>query len=195
VNGSKTTIFTVSELAITVDSQAGERRFVVYAVDHSTRSLDEFVGLLKKYAIEQLVDIRTVPRSRHNPQFNQDILEESLHLRQVSYQHLKELGGLRHAHIDSVNTGWRNASFRGFADYMQTPPFAAAIERFTKIAQEQTTVIMCAEAVPWRCHRSLVGDALVVRGVEVRDIFSQVSMKLHALSPLAKVQETKLYYP
>jgi len=178
-----------------VEPQVAERLLAVFTVGHSTRSLDEFIGLLKSYAIELLVDIRTVPRSRHNPQFNKDILEEVLPLHRIRYLHLMELGGLRHTHVDSPNTGWRNASFRGFADYMQTPLFASAIDRLIDLAREQTTVIMCAEAVPWRCHRSLIGDALVVRGIEVRDIFSQVSVKPHSLSTLAKVQGALVYYP
>src|SRR5512138_2813303 len=122
----------------------------VYTVGHSTRGLDEFVLLLRAYGIERLVDVRTIPRSRHNPQFNMETLGPALRSRRIGYRHMKALGGLRHARADSVNAGWRNASFRGFADYMQTPEFDAALERLVALASEKITAIMCAEAVPWR---------------------------------------------
>lgn len=167
----------------------------IYTVGHSTRSFDEFVELLRAYGIERLVDVRTIPRSRHNPQFNRDTLGKSLRNRRISYRHLKELGGLRHAGADSPNTGWRNASFRGFADYMQTPEFAAAVARLVALAREKTTAIMCAETLPWRCHRSLIGDALLVRGVEVVDIMTLKSAKPHALTSMARVRGLQVTYP
>jgi uncharacterized protein (DUF488 family) len=167
----------------------------VHTVGHSTLGLDEFVGLLRAYGIARLVDVRTIPRSRHNPQFNSDTLGPALRNRRIGYRHMKALGGLRHARADSVNAGWRNASFRGFADYMQTPEFDAALELLVALASEKATAIMCAEAVPWRCHRSLIGDALVVRGIEVVEILSPTSSRRHALSPMAAVTGTRITYP
>ena len=174
---------------------AEEKPLTVYTVGHSTLSLDAFVELLRAYGIERLVDVRTIPRSRHNPQFNSDTLAKSLRNRRIAYRHMKELGGLRHARADSPNTGWHNASFRGFADYMQTPEFAAAVAKLIELAREKATAIMCAEAVPWRCHRSLIGDALVVRGVEVKDILSSKSSKPHVLTAMAAVRGTLITYP
>lgn len=162
---------------------------------HSTRSLEEFVGLLRAHGIRQLVDVRTIPRSRRNPQFNHDTLSAYLRNRRIGYRHMKELGGLRHARIDSLNMGWHNASFRGFADYMQTPQFAAGLEKLVTLSRRKTTAIMCAEAVPWRCHRSLIGDALVVRGVEVRNIMSLGSATRHSLTVMAVVEGLRITYP
>lgn len=168
---------------------------LIYTVGHSTRTLDEFVELLRSYGVERLVDVRTIPRSRHNPQFNKETLAKFLRNRRIAYRHLSELGGLRHAHADSVNTGWRNASFRGFADYMQTPEFTAAVAKLVKLGAEKPTAIMCAESVPWRCHRSLIGDALLVRGLEVRDILSVKSARAHVLTAMAKVEGEEITYP
>ena len=139
--------------------------------------------------------MRTIPRSRHNPQFNRDTFGHALHNRRIGYRHLKALGGLRHARPDSINTAWRNASFRGYADYMQTDRFAQALEKLILLAADRPTAILCAEAVPWRCHRSLIADALTVRGYSVRDIFSATSAKPHRLSPLAKVRGRAISYP
>lgn len=175
--------------------QAMHTQVTVYTVGHSTHSLDDFVGLLRTYGIKQLVDVRTIRRSRHNPQFNADTLPRYLRNRRIGYRHLKELGGLRRARTDSPNFGWHNASFRGFADYMQTPEFAAAVAKLVELAKEKVTAIMCAEAVPWRCHRSLIGDALVVRGVEVRDIFGSKVTKPHVLTAMAAVSGTLVTYP
>ena len=168
---------------------------VIYTVGHSTRSLDDFVELLRHYGVARLVDVRTIPRSRHNPQFNGDTLGRSLRNRRIGYRHMKNLGGLRHARSDSPNTGWHNVSFRGFADYMQTPEFTAGIEKLVELAREKPTAIMCAEAVPWRCHRSLIGDALIVRGIEVRDIFSPKNVRAHVLTHMAVVRDTQITYP
>ncbi|MGH3431186.1 MAG: DUF488 family protein, partial [Terriglobales bacterium] len=143
----------------------------IYTIGHSTHPIDEFVELLHAYSVEQLVDIRSVPKSRHNPQFQQSELEQSLPAAGVTYCYMKQLGGLRHAVKDSVNKGWRNTSFRGYADYMQSSDFKQAVQDLIYYAANRPTAIMCAEAVPWRCHRSLVGDALLVRGVDVIDIF------------------------
>jgi uncharacterized protein (DUF488 family) len=168
---------------------------VIFTIGHSTRSLDELVELLRAHSVERLVDVRTMPRSRHNPQFNRETLSKALHNRRISYRHMKSLGGLRRARPDSTNTGWRNASFRGYADYMQTPAFAEALERLIELAEQKPTAIMCAEAVPWRCHRSLIADALTARGYEVRDIMSVSSAKRHALTPLAQVHNQRVTYP
>ena len=167
----------------------------VYTIGHSTRPADEFVKILHSYEVERLADIRTVPRSGRNPQYSQEIFAPYLAAQGIEYVHLKALGGLRHARKDSINTAWENASFRGYADYMQTPEFTEAIEALMAMAVEKRTVIMCAEAVPWRCHRSLVGDALVVRGVEVEDIMSEKSLRLHKLTPWARVDGLRITYP
>ncbi len=167
----------------------------IYTIGHSTHPIDEFIKILDAYNIGLLVDVRTIPRSRHNPQFNQDELEQSLPAHGIGYVHLKELGGLRHTTKDSINTGWRNLSFRGYADYMQTEEFRAGIARLLELAQAQPTAIMCSEAVPWRCHRSLIGDALLVRNVHVVDIMSEKSSKPHELTPWAKVDGVSITYP
>src|ERR1700676_2611352 len=156
-------------------------------VGHSTRPIDEFIALLKEHAVKRLVDIRTVPRSRHNPQFNRDELPVSLRAAHIGYTHLPELGGLRHARKDSLNTGWRNLSFRRFADYMLTPEFERGLQELIEMGAQEPIAIMCAEAVPWRCHRSLIADALTARGCEVRDIMSVTSAKPHVLMPMARV--------
>ena len=167
----------------------------IFTIGHSTRPIEEFVELLKKNGVEQLVDIRTIPRSRHNPQFEQTAMETSLPENGISYEYMKELGGLRSKAKHSVNMGWHNTSFRNYADYMQTETFTAGIEALIKKAKEKPTAIMCAEAVPWRCHRSLVGDALVVRDIRVRDIMNETSTKDHTLTSFAKVEGTKITYP
>ena len=171
------------------------KKLLVFTIGHSTRSLEELVALLRKFEVKRLVDVRTVPRSRHNPQFNRDALAKSLHNRRLNYRHIKALGGLRHARPNSPNAAWRNKSFRGYADYMQTPEFAAGLEQLMELAQEKPVAIMCAEAVPWRCHRSLIADALIVRGYEVRDIMSLTNATVHKLSPMAKVEGTSITYP
>jgi uncharacterized protein (DUF488 family) len=167
----------------------------VYTIGHSTRSADEFLAILCAFAIELVVDIRTVPRSRRNPQFDQTELERFLGEHGINYLHMPALGGLRRPRKDSINTGWENASFRGYADYMQTAEFARAIDYLIELAGAQRTVIMCAEAVPWRCHRSLVGDALLVRGVAVEDIMSQTSSRPHKLTLWARVEGLVITYP
>jgi uncharacterized protein (DUF488 family) len=167
----------------------------IFTVGHSTLPLDEFIALLKGYGIKCLVDIRTVPRSRHNPQFNGDTLRVALRTQGIEYVPLRALGGLRHARPDSSNTGWRNASFRGYADYMQTEEFARGLAQLTTLSGAQRTAIMCAEAVPWRCHRSLVADALSVRGIPVIEILSNTSYREHKLTPFARVEGTAITYP
>lgn len=167
----------------------------IFTIGHSTRPTEEFVELLKKNGVKQLIDIRTIPRSRHNPQFEQTALEKSLPEHGIEYAYMKELGGLRSKAKHSVNMGWHNTSFRNYADYMQTETFAVGVETLIEKAKQKTTAIMCAEAVPWRCHRSLVGDALVVRDVRVRDIMSEVSTKDHTLTSFAVVNGVEITYP
>ena len=167
----------------------------IFTIGHSTRPIEDFIALLEAHGVEQLIDIRTIPRSRTNPQFNRDTLPETLQRAGIAYLHMPALGGLRHARPDSPNTAWRNASFRGFADYMQTSEFAAAAAQLIEIGQGKQTAIMCAEAVPWRCHRSLVADALTARGVPVEDILSPTRRSPHKLTPFARVEGTHVWYP
>jgi uncharacterized protein (DUF488 family) len=168
---------------------------ILWTIGHSTRSIDEFLGLLKAHHIQQLVDVRTIPRSRHNPQFNTETLSKSLKHEGLKYRHFPELGGLRKAKKDSINTGWRNKSFRGYADYMQTDEFRRAIEELIAYGTSKKTVIMCAEAVPWRCHRSLIADVFVTRGWEVRHIVSGTIADRHQLTPFVMLENGLLYYP
>jgi uncharacterized protein (DUF488 family) len=170
-------------------------QMTIYTVGHSTRPIEDFIALLAAHGVEQLIDIRTIPRSRTNPQFNRDTLPKTLERAGIEYLHIPELGGLRHARPDSPNTAWRNASFRGYADYMQTPEFAEAVARLIEIGQKKQTAIMCAEAVPWRCHRSLVADALTARGAPVEDILSATRRSPHKLTPFAKIEGTRVWYP
>ncbi len=164
-------------------------------VGHSNRSLDDFLSLLKAHGVERLVDIRTVPRSRKNPQFNRDTLPLALEQAGIEYLHLAELGGLRHPRKDSANSAWRNDSFRGYADYMQTPEFEAAIDRLIGLAAGRRTAIMCAEAVPCRCHRSLVADALTARNESVEHIMSTAKRSPHSVTPFARIQGARVTYP
>lgn len=172
-----------------------DKNITVFTVGHSTRSLDEFLQLLKHYSINELIDIRTIPKSRHNPQFNEHEFAHFLRSHHIGYRHQKNLGGLRHPHKDSVNTAWKNSSFRGFADYMQTEEFQKGLETLIKIAHEKNVVVMCAEALPWRCHRSLIGDALVLHEIDVEDIFSMTLCKPHKLTPWAVVHKKTITYP
>ena len=167
----------------------------VFTVGHSTRSIEEFLSILETHGVKRLVDVRTIPKSRRVPQFNSDALAISLQGRGIDYVHLQNLGGLRHARKDSVNLGWRNASFRGYADYMATDEFRAGLDRLLQLAGEKRTAIMCAEAVPWKCHRSLIGDALLVRGVQVEDILSATSLRKHELTSFANVDGLDVSYP
>lgn len=167
----------------------------IYTIGHSNRSIDEFLELLAAHGIEQLVDVRTIPRSKHNPQFNGENLSGSLRKHKIRYVHMKELGGLRHPKKDSVNQGWHNDSFRGYADYMQSSEFESALKALIHLGEEAPTAIMCAEAVPWRCHRSLIADALIVRGFAVKDIMTSASAKGHSLNPMAVVEGGSIMYP
>jgi uncharacterized protein (DUF488 family) len=171
------------------------RPTMVFTIGHSTRSIETFIDMLKAHGVKRLVDVRTIPRSRHNPQFNRDALPVTLLQAGIGYTHMEELGGLRHARKDSLNTGWHNASFRGFADYMQTPEFEAGLKALIQTAKRQQVAIMCAEAVPWRCHRSLIGDALEVRGIAVEDIMSATRTQAHELTSFATVEGSHVTYP
>ena len=168
---------------------------LICTIGHSNRPLDTFLDLLQRNEIVRVLDVRTVPRSRHNPQFNQDALPTSLEAVKVSYMHLPDLGGLRHARANSPNTGWRNLSFRGYADYMQSSEFADNVQWVANLARTERCVLMCAEAVPWRCHRSLIADALLARGIEVQEITSAIRTRPHTLTPWGKVNGTQVTYP
>ncbi len=168
---------------------------VVLTIGHSNRTWKDFLELLRAHHIKRVIDVRSIPRSRHNPQFNRATLSKKLRAARIGYVHLRKLGGLRHARRDSPNMGWRNASFRGFADYMQTAEFETGIHRLIKLAGQKRSAIMCAEAVPWRCHRSLVGDALTIRGILVEDIMSARRSQVHSLIPFARVQGHRITYP
>ncbi|MFO1081814.1 MAG: DUF488 domain-containing protein [Reyranellaceae bacterium] len=170
-------------------------REAVYTVGHSTRPIAAFVELLAGCGIAALADIRTVPRSRYNPQYNAEALAPALAAAGIAYAAMPGLGGLRKPRAESPNGGWRNDGFRGYADYMQTAAFETAIEALVARAARERVAIMCAEAVPWRCHRSLVGDALLVRGVQVIDILSPGEQRPHTLTPFAVVHGTALTYP
>jgi hypothetical protein len=185
----------VSSEPASARSARRRERCVVFTVGHSTRTQDDFIALLKAHGVKQLVDVRTIPRSRHNPQFNSDSIASALHSAGIAYLHLKALGGLRHPRPDSLNTAWRNAGFRGFADYMQSADFAEGLRKLMEIAQTTQTAIMCAEAVPWRCHRSLIADALLVHGCGVEEIESLKRTRPHALTPWACVQGKQITYP
>ena len=167
----------------------------LYTIGHSTRDTAELVALLRAHGVEQVVDVRTIPRSRHNPHFNGGRLSRSLDQAGIRYVHLKTLGGLRHPRPDSINLGWHNASFRGFADYMQTETFAAGLRRLEMLAARRPTAIMCAEAVPWRCHRSLLADALTVAKWRVLHIQSRKTAVPHRCTPFLVVRSARLLYP
>lgn len=177
-------------------SPAPDTSTLVCTIGHSNRPLEVFIELLAANGVQCVVDIRTVPKSRHNPQFGQDQLPHSLAQAGINYWYIEELGGLRHAKADSIiNSGWRNKSFRGYADHMQSEEFARGLEKLTALVQRQRCTLMCAEAVPWRCHRSMVGDALIVRGYTVEHIIGPKGRNRHKLTPFARVEGTKITYP
>jgi uncharacterized protein (DUF488 family) len=164
-------------------------------IGHSNRPLEELIGMLQAHGVDLLVDVRTVPKSRYNPQFNTDSLPAPLRAAGVEYLHMPGLGGLRHARKDSINTGWRNDSFRGYADYMQTPEFDAALAELLRVSEGRQAAVMCAEAVPWRCHRSMIADALTARGVAVEHIMSASKRGPHKMTGFAHVEGTRVTYP
>jgi uncharacterized protein (DUF488 family) len=171
------------------------QELVVYTVGHSTRTLVEFIDLLKTYGITVVVDVRTVPRSRHNSQFNKETLPEALKAEGIKYLHVPDLGGFRRPHPDSPNLAWKNKTFRGYADYMQTREFAENLLKLVALAKENCVAVMCAEAMPWRCHRSLIADALSVRRIKVKHILNAGSFTNHELTPFANTEGTKITYP
>lgn len=168
---------------------------LIFTIGHSTHAIDEFVTILQEYDIQVVVDIRTIPKSRHNPQYNKADLEASLKQQGIGYQHIDKLGGLRHTTKDSINVGWRNKSFRGYADYMATSEFEAGLNALVKIASDKVTTIMCAEVLPWRCHRSLVADALTKKGWLVHDVMSRTKSTRHKLTSFLTVKKGQLIYP
>lgn len=167
----------------------------IYTIGHSTRTLVEFQRILGAYGIALLVDVRTLPRSRHVPQFNRDRLEAELPRAGIRYVHCKELGGLRQPAAESVNQGWSSPGFQGYADYMQTEAFSTAIDRLLRAGTREPTTVMCAEGDPYRCHRLLIADALVVRGASVTHISSAASARVHRLAPFARVDGLRITYP
>jgi uncharacterized protein (DUF488 family) len=189
--------------------QRSDAPLVVKTIGHSTHPIQEFLRLLESHGVQRLVDVRTVPRSRHNPQFNRDQLCESLHAAQIDYSYMPGLGGFRRARQSVLNqqpalgdnsefidnSGWLNASFRGYADYMQTAEFEQNLQELIALAKAAQVCVMCAEAVPWRCHRSLIADALTVRGIEVREITNSNSERLHVLTSFARVSGRRIWYP
>ncbi len=168
---------------------------LVLTVGHSTRTLDDLIDLLKTHGVRMIVDVRTVPRSRHNPQFNLETLPEGLKSSKIGYRHMPGLGGLRHARSDSPNMGWRNSSFRGFADYMLTEEFEKNLEKAIRLSRRRRICLMCAEAVPWRCHRALIADALQVRRIPVEHVTGKGKRQPHRLTPFARVDGTRITYP
>ena len=167
----------------------------VFVAGHSTCRMESFIELLQTHSVNLLVDIRTIPRSRHNPQFNKDSLKNVLNENKIRFLHMKGLGGLRHTTKDSANLGGLDASFRGFADYMQTEEFESSLEELIDLGRKYTVAIMCVEGNPFRCHRSLVADALLVRHIKALHISSRKSFREHVLTPFAKVKGHKITYP
>jgi uncharacterized protein (DUF488 family) len=167
---------------------------IAYTIGYSTRTIEEFIKILQSYEIEKVVDVRTIVASRHNPHYNEDDLRKSLNQEDIGYIHLRGLGGLRHTTKASINTAWENASFRGYADYMQTTQFQENLDQLINIIKDKPTVIMCAEALPWRCHRSLIGDALLIMDITVIDIMNEKTSKPHLLTLFAKVEGKTLVY-
>lgn len=168
---------------------------LICTIGHSNRTINEFIDLLKSNQIVRVLDIRTIPRSRTNPQFGQDALSASLNLVGIDYTYLPALGGLRRTRKDSINLGWRNLSFRGYADYMQSSEFGDAVDWVAELARTELCTLMCAEAVPWRCHRSMVADALIIRGVRVEDILGPKGRRKRAVTPFAHVDNKRITYP
>ncbi len=165
------------------------------AIGHSTRPIEEFVELLLAAGVVTLADVRTIPRSRANPQFEGPALARSLARAGIAYAHLPRLGGLRRARKDSPSGAWRNASFRGYADHMQTPEFEEGLRELRDLAHEGPVAVMCAEAVPWRCHRSLLADALLARGVVVEHVVGRGRTRPHRVTPFARIEGRRVTYP
>jgi uncharacterized protein (DUF488 family) len=168
---------------------------VALTIGHSTRKLEAFIDLLKKHEVELVIDIRTIPRSMHNPQFNKETLPRALRAAGIGYAHMAGLGGLRHSRADSINKAWKNASFRGFADYMQSAEYEDSLQELIELARQHRVALMCAEAVPWRCHRSLIADSLTARGIQVEHIISGVRTQTHSFTPWARIRGSRITYP
>jgi len=168
---------------------------MILTIGHSTHPIEKLIEMLQAHGVERLIDVRAIPKSRRNPQFNRDELERTIPAAGVEYRHMPELGGLRHPKKDSINSAWKNDSFRGYADYMQTPEFERAIEELIAASKDPQIAVMCAESVPWRCHRSLIADALVARGIPVEHIMSASSRKLHTFTPFARIENERVTYP
>jgi uncharacterized protein (DUF488 family) len=168
---------------------------IIRTIGHSTHPVGVLIDMLKAHGVNGLIDVRTIPKSRKNPQYNGEALEEQLHRQGLGYEHMKALGGLRRPRKDSRNMGWRNESFRGYADYMQTPEFAIALEALLAAADGGTVAIMCAEAVPWRCHRSLIADVLTAHSYRVEHIMSATKSNRHTLKSFARLEGTSVFYP
>jgi uncharacterized protein (DUF488 family) len=167
----------------------------ILTIGHSTRPIGELIELLREHGVARLIDVRTIPRSRANPQYDRVALGRALRRAKIGYQHLAALGGLRRARPDSRNAAWRNASFRGYADYMATPEFEAGFAELVGLARVEPVAIMCAEAVPWRCHRSLIADALTARGHQVAHILSAAAARPHRMTAFARVRAGRVTYP
>lgn len=170
----------------------------IFTIGHSTRTLEEFIEILKEHEITLVIDVRTIPYSKYNPQFNQDTLKEALLKSSIKYYHLKKLGGLRKPKKDSINLGWKNLSFRGFADYMQSEEFYSGLNELIKLSKSEKVrvVIMCAEFLPWRCHRSLISDYLVtIKNILVIHIINKSNTQKHELTSFAKVKRDEVMYP
>jgi uncharacterized protein (DUF488 family) len=173
----------------------GWGRARVLAIGHSTRPIEELIALLRGAGVATVADVRTIPRSRANPQFEGPALARALAAAGIGYAHLPRLGGLRRARRDSPNAAWRNASFRGYADHMQTPEFEEGLCELRALAKPGPVAVICAEAVPWRCHRSLLADALAARGVVVQHIVGIGRTTPHRLTPFARVEGRRVTYP
>lgn len=172
-----------------------QKNLTIYTVGHSTRSIEEFIEILKTYNITMLIDIRALPQSRHNPQFNKDKLSNTLKLCGIKYLSLPNIGGLRHPKKDSINLALETSAFRGYADFMQTKEFTENLLKLVVLAKENCLTLMCAEALPWSCHRNLISDALMVRHIQILHIISKDSSIKHQLNELAHVTGTKISYP
>lgn len=178
-----------------LDNRKLKQTLVVMTIGHSNRPIEKFLELLQAHEVKRVIDVRTIPRSKHNPQFNKEVLPQSLRAAGIGYRHIKGLGGLRRSKRDSPNMGWQSPSFRGYADHMQTDEFETSLEKLMELAKEKLPAVMCAEAVPWRCHRSLIADALTVRGVRVEHITTRTMHHPHKLTPFAKVKGKRITYP
>jgi uncharacterized protein (DUF488 family) len=167
----------------------------IFSIGHSVKSADEFVELLQAHGVDRLADVRTVPRSRRHPQFSQDILSAHLAGSGINYTHFPALGGLRRPRADSPNGGWLHPAFRGYADHMATPAFEESLDALVAYANAHLAAVMCAEAKWWQCHRRLIADALVARGIDVYHIMSPRQVTPHELTTFARLTAQKVQYP